>query len=367
MDNIKVNIDALKPRREFKRHQIQPGHNIYRILPAFGSQEVHNNYPFKRWTLAWLNDPTTGRRKPFALPPFEKGNPDPISEYTKLLSEKIEKAKVSAVQALVDKGVSQETAEETIRKKLADVSKLVWEMRPKSSFFYNACNKAGEVGILELKKTAHDALKKSMYEYIKDYSQDPTSLNSQPDDSGVWFNVERIGEKGDKNTEYTVSKNQSKRKNERGVLTFEDDREALSEHVAANYENLGYDIYNLYQTYSHDDLYTILMYNLRPIVESMPFARIEGFDPDKFVFASQTSEPAEEPVAALVDLEVKAMTPKKPVTVALAESDDDLGVDLSAIPPAPKPAPAVKTTAAPAPKKEPEIDIMALADGFLNS
>lgn len=373
MANIKLNQDALKPRREFKRHQIQPGHNIFRILPPFGDESVHNNYPYRRWSLAWMVDPQSGRRRPFALPPFEKGNPDPISQYVKLLTEKIDRTKKATIENLVSKGVPQDKAEEKVREKLADASKLVWELRPKNGYFYNACNKAGEVGILELKKTAHDGLKAEMYEYIKDYSQDPTSLCSDPDDSGVWFDIERIGEKGDKDTEYKVKKNQIKRKNEAGKLVFEDDQEPLTEHVVQNYDKLGYDIYGLYQSKTHEELFAILMFNLKDIVANIPVARIEGFDPDQFDFGSadvQQSQPEPEP-------EVAPTKSRAPVKLAGMTEEEDVDVDLSepttvaaraAVKTTPKSTPTKaveqKPTAKPTPSDD---DIVAMAESFLNS
>lgn len=366
MANIKLNTDSLKPRREFKRHAIQPGHNIYRVLPPFGSEELHNNYPYKRWSLAWLVDPQSGRRRPFAVPQFEKDNPDPVTAFTRALADKIERAKTETVTAMIAKGIPQDKAEETVRVKLADANKLVWETRPKSGFFYNACNKAGEVGILELKKTAHDALKAEMYQYIKDYSQDPTALTSERDDSGVWFDFERIGEKGDKNTEYKVKKNQRKMKDADGQIVFRDDREALPEHVAQNYESLGYDIYGLYQAVTREELYAILMFNLREIVKTVPFARVDGFDPDLFDFGAAEAAaeaPVEQPVVVAKTTTVKL--------AGLAEEEPDFELPVSkAAPTAAKPAPTPATPAKAAPVKAPalaEDDIVAMADSFLNS
>jgi hypothetical protein len=362
MAQIKLNLDSLKARREFKRHAIQPGHNIYRILPPFGDETVHNNYPYKRWSIVWMTDVQTGRRKPYALPPFEKGSSDPISTYLTLLAKKIEAAKA----VMTERGMT----EDVIREKLADLNKLVWELRPKAGFFYNACNKAGEVGILEIKKTAHDALRAEMNQYIKDYSQDPTSLLSLDDDSGVWFDFIRVGEKGDKNTEYSVKKNQTKRKDERGKLIFEDDREALPEHIVQNFDNLGYDVFNLYQPKTNEELMVLLMTNLREIVKTIPAAKVEGFDPDTFDFSSAPVTPVEQP---------KAVVPAKPVVkLALKEEAAD---EMDAIfgntptvvakPAAVQPARPVATmAAAPVAKVAPKAsddDIFALADSILNS
>jgi hypothetical protein len=364
MAKITINQDSLKARREFKRHAIQPGHNIYRILPPFGDELVHNNYPYKRWSIVWMTDFTTGRRKPYALPPFEKGVTDPISTYLALLAKKIETVRA----AMIEKGVP----EDTVREKLADLNKLIWELRPKAGFYYNACNKAGEVGILELKKTAHDALRAEMNQYIKDYSQDPTSLSCADDDSGVWFDIIRTGEKGDKNTEYSVKKSQSKRKDERGKLIFEDDREALPEHIAQNFSTIGYDVFGLYQPKTHEELTMLLMTNLREIVKTIPAAKVDGFDPDKFDFTgvAHQEEIPFAPTPAVV-------APAKPVVKLVLkevdpvdEFDSILGESTPVVAPVKAPAPVVQAqpvrAAAPAPKPQQTDDIFALADSILN-
>lgn len=358
MAKISINVDSLKSRREFKRHQIQPGHNIYRVLPPFGDESVHNNYPYKRWSIVWMTDYQTGRRKPYALPPFEKGVTDPITTYLALLAKKIETAKAT----MIERGIP----EETIKEKLGDLNKLIWELRPKAGFFYNACNQSGEVGILELKKTAHDALRAEMSEYIKDYSQDPTSLTSADDDSGVWFDFIRTGEKGDKNTEYSVKKNQIKRKDERGKLIFEDDRSPLPDHIVSNFQTLGYDVFGLYQPKTNEELMVILMTNLREIVKVVPAAKVEGFDPDKFDFDGQPA-PAPTPVAAPV-------VAKAPVKLALKEETVDPLDAIFGDTPVPAPVvvavnkPVVVQTSTPTPvAKSAEPDIFALADSILNS
>jgi len=356
MANITINQESLKPRREFKRHPVQPGHNIFRILPPFGDEEVHNNYPYKRWVLAWLLDPRSNKRKPFALPQYDKDNPDPVSQYVKMLTEKIDRVKKSTIDSMISKGVALDKAESVVKEKLVDANKLIWELRPKAGFFYNACNKSGEIGILELKKTAHDALKAEMYQYIKDYSQDPTSLNGENDDSGVWFDVERVGEKGDKDTEYKVRKHQTKHKNEQGKLIFEDDRETLPEHVMQNYSDMGYDIYGLYQVKTNEELYAILMFNLKDIVDKVPVARLDGFDPDQFDF---TAVEVEEPAKPVVSSVVKG---KAPVKIALQDSADDIDVDLSISEDIIRPTTSTKKVDALT-----DSNILAIADEFLNS
>lgn len=241
MSNIKVNLDSLKPSREIVRHKIKEGVSVFRVLPPFG--ETANGYPYRRWPLVWLTDPQTGTRRPY-VSPFGTEKRCPFTEYTKELQAKAERMKVE--------GASKED--------LRKINEQIALFRPKTIFLYNASDKNGNVGILELKATAHDALKKLMGEYIQEYSQDPTSLNNAPDDSGVWFKFTRSGKGFD--TKYAVEKEQTKVKEGTRIL-FEDDRSPLPEHVMKNYEQLAYDIHNIYTVRSYDECKDILLANIR--------------------------------------------------------------------------------------------------------
>jgi len=316
---ITINLDSLKQRREFVRHPVNPGHNIYRILPPFGPVDNHNNYPFKRWTISWMINPENGRRKPFALPPFEKDNPDCVSQYVNLLVKKVEEIKKEVAEG------SMELEEGKVIVKA--LNEVISSIRPKSTYFYNAVNKAGVVGILELKKTAHDSLKKAMFQYIQDYSQDPTSLLSDSDDSGVWFNVIRDGEKGDKETKYSVEKCQKKVKNPAtGKLTFEDDQDPLPEHVVDSYAQMGYDVYNLYTQMTPDNLRKVLLFNISQLAKVTPHVVVPGFEVDV------------EEVQEVVQAPKAKPAPAKKVVLAI-EEDDDVEEEI----PAPKAKPVVST------------------------
>ena len=264
---LKINQDSLKERKEYKRHKVNQGDNIYRILPPFG--EVANGYPYKAWTLSWLPDPATGRNRPYASTRSFGEKDCPITEYTKALEARYTQ--------LSDTMKSKAVDDATVREHLKGITKLLMNIKPKTSYFYNATNKAGEVGILELKKTAHDGIKKQMMQYITDYGQDPTSLNSDENDSGVWFKVRRDGELT--NTEYSVLKNQTKQKLG-GQLVFVDDRSELPQNIVDSYPSLGYDLTTLYKKVSYDELKNALLSALVGIYDSVPEARILGFDPD---------------------------------------------------------------------------------------
>lgn len=252
---IKINLDSLKSRREWKRHKVKDGHNVFRVLPPFG--ESSNGYPYRKWQIIWgLADPETGRMRPFASS-MTSEKKCPVTEFVGELAKKAESVK-SQMQA---SGAS----DDDIKNRLKDLNQLIQDLKPKTIYLYNAVDKAGEVGLLELKSTAHKKMKTEMNQYVQDYNQDPTSLNSADDDSGVWFDVVRSGLGRD--TEYDVKKCQVRTKSATGKVTFEDDRSPLPDAVAENFDNLAYDLSTVYQIKSYGELSEILEANMDALAE----------------------------------------------------------------------------------------------------
>jgi len=321
---IKINIDSLKTRREWKRHKVKDGHNVFRILPPFG--EESGGYASHKWQIIWgLKNPEDGRMRPYASSMTSEKR-CPIVEFVNELKQKVEKMKTN-MQA-------DGTAEEVIKETLAPAMKLISDLSPKTIYVYNAVDKSGEVGLLELKTTAHRKMKAEMMQYIQDYNQDPTSLNSEEDDSGVWFDVIRSGMGRD--TEYDVKKCQIKTKNAAGRITFEDDRSPLPESVVGNFENLAYNLHSIYQIKSYDELSDILEANMPEIAEMCP----EVFDRPSAPVVKPAAKPAVKPAVKATQTKValnlqeddeeetpwEAEAPKKaankPVTTSLSEDEE---------------------------------------------
>lgn len=331
---IKINMDSLKARREWKRHKVKDGHNVFRILPPFG--ESSNGYPYKKWQIIWgLTDPDSGRPRPFASS-LTSEKKCPVTEYVAQLKKKAESLKGQLAAA----GVSEEDQKE----RLKALNTLISDLSPKTVYIYNAADKAGEVGLLELKSTAQKKMKTQMSEYIQTYNQDPTSLNSEDSDSGVWFDITRQGLGRD--TEYDVQILKLKSKNPTtGKITFEDDRTPLADSIVENYENLGYDLNAVYQVKTYDQLAEILEANMLSLIEACPDADL-GAD----ALLLQPT-PAVKTVAKTTTA-VKA-TGTKPVTLKMDDVDDEEEVVVT--------KPAAKT------KVVIEDDFMAEADALLNS
>jgi len=260
MANIQINMDSLNPKsfKKTVRHKVQDGNNIYRFLPPFGDEA--NGYPYRKWNVVWgLTDPNSGRMRPFASSSTTEGK-CPVYDYLDILKQKVEDLKKS------------NAGEE----KIAEIEKFISAIRPKSVYAYNASDKSGQVGVLELKSTAHKKVIALMNKYITDYNQDPTSLNSDPSDSGVWFNITRTGKMF--NTEYDATKNQSTTKDPvTGVPSFQDDRSPLAENITQNFDTVAYDLNSIYQKMSYDDLKDILIANIVSASETLPELLVSGF------------------------------------------------------------------------------------------
>jgi hypothetical protein len=325
---IKINLDSLKERREWKRHKVKDGHNQFRVLPPFG--EASNGYPYRKWQIIWgLNDPETGRQRPYASS-MTSEKKCPVTEFVTQLQKKAEDMK-STMKA-------SGAPENEIKERLKDLNELISQLRPKTTYVYNAADKGGEVGLLELKSTAHKKMKAEMNQYVQDYNQDPTSLGSADDDSGVWFDVIRTGTGFD--TEYDVKKCQTKVKNASGKVTFEDDRSPLPEAVSENYEDLAYDLATIYQIKTYEQLAEILTANLPHIVEATPDADVDAdlaVDAPVFVKpALKATAPAKKPIATKLDDEDEEVqvSVKRSNAVALQSStveDDDFMKEAEAI------------------------------------
>lgn len=306
MSKIKINQDSLKTSREWVRHRVERGSNVYRILPPYGDVSVHNNFPYTKWSIAWLVDPRTGKRRPFASP-LSDGEPDcPVKEFQ------------DAFRTFLDNKKSQLEAsgasKEQVKEELEDLYQVQWQIKIQHLYAYNACDKSGNVGLLEIKSTAHKALKKKMAEYISLYTQDPTSLGSASDDSGVWFNFTKEGT--GKDTVYGVDFNKDRFKDDQGRLVSAEDRSALPPNVVEGYNELGYDLSKIYHRKTYSELREILLYNLSILSETIPEVVLPGFELD--------SAPAAAPVT-------QASTSAKPqgsnkVALNLGDDDEDRGV-----------------------------------------
>lgn len=346
---IKLNMDSLKTSKEWVRHKVKSGSNIFRILPPFGDSS--NGYPYRKWQIIWgLTDPSSGRVRPFASSLMSEKR-DPVVEFVDGLKGRLDQMEGD----LKAKGLDDKTVQK--HPKFARLAQFIRDVTPKTTYLYNAADKSGTIGLLELKSTAHKKMKACMNDYIRDYNQDPTSLQSEDEDSGVWFNVKRSGEGFD--TEYDVEKVQMKVKNGSAV-SFVDDRSPLPEVVVQNFDNLAYDLSSVYKANSYDDLNEILQANLDTFYKVCPEADLtvpidlDAEDEDAVGAAAGPAVVAKTAIKVAVQTPATSATKPGKAPVALLKDDDDEA-------PAPK---SVVKKAAPTPVADDD-DFMAQADAIL--
>ncbi len=238
--------------------------------------------------------------------------------------------------------------------KFARLAQFVRDISPKTTYLYNAADKSGTIGLLELKSTAHKDMKEKMNKYIRDYNQDPTSLNSADDDSGVWFDVTRTGEGFA--TEYAVNVVQTTVK-VNGKIMKEDDRSPLPDSVVQNFDNLAYDLSSVYKANSYDDLNEVLQANLDTFYKVCPEADLtvpvdlDAEDEDA-VEAAAPAVAAKAATMKVVPATPAAKSGKAPVGLKLQDEDDE-------------DAPAPKAVTKKAQQAMDDDEFMAQADAIL--
>jgi hypothetical protein len=347
MSKISINIDSLNPTNYKKtvRHKIKEGDNVLRFLPPFG--EEANGSPYVKWGVIWgLKDPTSGRTRPYASSSTYEYK-CPVYDYLDALKPQVEAYKNN----LLANGLT----EDQVKEQMKPLNEFISDIRPKTVFAYNAVDQSGQLGVAEIKSTAHKKILKLMRDYINDYSQDPTSLNDQMNDSGVWFKITRSGAGFD--TTYDAFKNQIKVKDENtGALTYQDDRSALPENVQNNYEELAYDLTGLYQKLTYDELREVLVANI------ISFAAETGYEVvllDGFGLGENPPNPVP-PKPPIDDVNNNLLQGNNPVNL-------NLGEDNPPNPVPPKPPIDDSMPPNPVPPKPPIDDVMKLADDIFNS
>lgn len=338
-----LNLDGmLSSRRDITRFKVTEGSHIFRILPPFGTN--HNNVPSRKVELHWGFTKKDGGLSPVLCSyPTEGFCPicAKVKELESLAAELLAQGnKEMADAALLLIQGNKEMADALRAQAQSNLDKSdatlkdAGRIKSRRSYLLNASNKDGELGILEITKTALDALVSLMKQYVNRYGKNPTSLTQ-----GCWFVFNRTG-KG-YNTVYTVEFNKKMLTLEDGEQVEKVDTEALSPNIITNFEKLAYDIHKMYTPVSATDLQKIL----------------DGAPVDEVIVKKQ-KEQAPTPVAAPSSIPaakaVGITLPVKPVAAVVKP-----------VAAAPKPV-----LAAPAPAVVPDAvytsdidDIMSILDG----
>jgi hypothetical protein len=181
LPNLSFNLDTVENEGAGtrKREKIKEGISCYRILPPYGTNA--NGSLSHRYTVHWGFMGANGKERSVACS-YQTEGYCPVCQRVREAEDEMKRAEANNNEA-----------------KKKELEKYISNFRAKKFWLYNAVTSDGRIVMLELGKTAHDALSKKISEAVrrKVGAFDPTSP-----ETGVWFEFSRSG-KG-LNTEYAV-------------------------------------------------------------------------------------------------------------------------------------------------------------------
>lgn len=206
--NLSFNIESVENEgsQSRKREKVKDGISSYRILPPFGAS--HNGSLSRKYTVHWGFIGQNGKERSVTCSYPTEGY-CPVCTRLREAEEEMKRAQATG------NAENEKSLKEYIDK-----------FRAKKFWLYNAVTSDGRVVMLELGKTAHDALNKRISEAVrrKVGPFDPTSP-----ETGVWFEFNRSG-KG-LNTEYSVDYKKTSVTLDDGSVADKADRTPLSQEL----------------------------------------------------------------------------------------------------------------------------------------
>jgi hypothetical protein len=182
LPNLSFNLDSVENEGSGgarKREKIKEGISCYRILPPYGTNA--NGSLSHRYTVHWGFMGANGKERSVTCSYSSEGY-CPVCQRVRDAEDELKRAEANGNEP-----------------KKKELTEYIQRFRAKKFWLYNAVTSDGRIVMLELGKTAHDALSKKISEAVrrKVGAFDPTSP-----ETGVWFEFTRTG-KG-LNTEYNV-------------------------------------------------------------------------------------------------------------------------------------------------------------------
>jgi hypothetical protein len=209
--NLSFNIDGIENSSgNFvrRRERIKDGVSCYRILPPFGTN--HGGSLFHKYTMHWGFIGNNGKERSVGCSYPHEGF-CPVCAQVRQAEDELKRAEANG---------NDSSAKE--------LKEYISKFRARRFWLYNAVTSDGRVVMLELGKTAHDALAKKILEACrrKVGAFDPVSL-----ESGVWFEFTRTGKMFD--TEYSVDFKKTSVTLEDGSVADKPDRSPLPPELLA--------------------------------------------------------------------------------------------------------------------------------------
>ncbi|HUM41641.1 MAG TPA: hypothetical protein PKI14_01670 [Fervidobacterium sp.] len=156
-----------------KNFYLADGSNLYRILPPFGSQ-TQTGAIAKFWEIYWVQGATS--KKPVVS--IRKTGKDKVVLQADPLEDAIA-AKKNELAELETKGAPARVIE--------SLKSMLQNLNADKSYYLNVINPAGEIGVLKIKYTGWQALKKRLEELD---ARGVDAINPGPD-NGIVFDFKR--------------------------------------------------------------------------------------------------------------------------------------------------------------------------------
>lgn len=267
----KFNPNNLDGRPKKNRFKLSDGSNLFRILPPFGTL-AKLGIIAKYWAVYWVKD-SRGKPKPVvSILQTDKDKrvitPDPMFDAVERLKKDLEALKAKkAPDAIIEA-----------------MQKTVDGLRIDKGYYLNVMSTTGEIGVLKLRYTAFQDLKRVLKKLEKD-RVDPINVGT-----GVFLDFQKL--KDDQNkTVYKVEVHEKTYQDQTTKRFMKEMVEApIDESTLQRMESEAFELATLYNIFSPEE--QALAATLDPSVVDRLFARAEDVTPDDGTEEEDLAAPA---------------------------------------------------------------------------
>lgn len=190
---MQIGVTNLDGNSKSSWFRLEPGDNLYRVVPpVFSLAEKGQFAKYYATHSVWVQDPQTGKRRPYHFQCIEK-----VNRETKIIDRHcpfcdLYRTNLDKYNAGRESGMAQEALKEFHMNH-------VRPYQPEKKFYINAVNQNNEVGILPIGIKLFRSLQDRLMEMRNNYHMDATGTE------GMFFNFKKIQKyKGDRDTTYQV-------------------------------------------------------------------------------------------------------------------------------------------------------------------
>lgn len=270
-----------------KYFRIQEGKsNIYRVLPPFGSLAESSPTKIAAYHAIFFLKGASGKNRPVKTI-MEKGRDGTYLRRCPIF-DKVEALKVQLNAIAQDPNYDQNL----VKAKAEQLDSL----RLDKSYYVNVMNQAGEIGVLSMRYTAYQSLKKRLEELASE-GIDPISPGPN---NGVFFDFKRY--KNDQGrVVYEVETSTRTKRDETGRPVKEYNWAPIDDQVLKRMETEASDLGKMYKTFSLEEmnlLATLDPKTIDSVLAKPEAAKEDEFDGDDFDAAQSTAAPVVNAAAA---------------------------------------------------------------------